>query len=148
MDRESSANGLAPADQRLTKWKSGREARRIALERECDQAMTAIYRDRLPAVVRDAVTTAMPTGTIYFVGPIGGPIKIGFASRLEFRLKDLRTMNALPLVVHATADGPPSLEREYHKRFAVHRLHGEWFTPHPDILAEIKRLNATPGPLA
>lgn len=80
-------------------------------------------------------------GTTYFVGPEGGPIKIGFASRLEYRLKDLRTMNAYPLVVHAKVFGPLTLERAYHARFAAHRLHGEWFAPHPDILAEIERLN-------
>lgn len=84
---------------------------------------------------------APSVGSIYFVGPEGGPIKIGFASRLEFRLKDLRTMNAFPLVVHAVAQGSPSLERAYHKRFAEHRLHGEWFSAHPEILAEIERLN-------
>lgn len=25
---------------------------------------------------------------------------------------------------------------------AAHRLHGEWFAPHPDILAEIDRLKS------
>lgn len=32
-------------------------------------------------------------------------------------------------------------ERDYHARFAAHRLRGEWFAPHPDILAEIEHLN-------
>jgi hypothetical protein len=85
---------------------------------------------------------APSVGSIYFVGPEGGPIKIGFASRLEFRLKDLRTMNAFPLIVHAVAQGSPRLERDYHKRFAEHRLHGEWFDPAPEILAEIDRINS------
>ena len=80
------------------------------------------------------------TGTIYFVGPEGGPIKIGFAGRLSFRLRDLQLANAYPLTVLASVDGPPSLERDYHRRFAEHRLHGEWFSPHPEILAEIERL--------
>lgn len=82
--------------------------------------------------------------TIYFIGPKGGPIKIGYAKRLDLRLKDLRSANAYPLEVHASIEGDPSLEREYHARFKEHRLHGEWFAPHPDILAEIERL-ATPG---
>ncbi len=30
-------------------------------------------------------------------------------------------------------------EQGYHGRFKAHRLHGEWFAPHPDILAEIAR---------
>jgi len=33
-----------------------------------------------------------------------------------------------------------AFERAYHRQFAAHRLHGEWFAPHPDILAEIDRL--------
>lgn len=35
-------------------------------------------------------------------------------------------------------------ERAYHAMFKAHRLHGEWFEPHPDILAEIARLTPTP----
>ena len=84
--------------------------------------------------------------TIYFVGPKGGPIKIGRAARLDFRLRDLRLANAFPLEVWASFDGPPSLEREYHKRFAHRRLHGEWFERCAEIEAEIDRLNATPLP--
>ena len=80
------------------------------------------------------------SGTIYFVGPKGGPIKIGFASRLEMRLKDLRTMNAYELIIHATVEGPPKMERDYHKQFSEYRLHGEWFEPASPILAEITRL--------
>ena len=38
------------------------------------------------------------------------------------------------------------VEKEYHPRFAEHRLHGEWFHPHPDILAEIDRLNRLAAP--
>ena len=81
--------------------------------------------------------------TIYFIGPECGPIKIGMASRLKFRLNDLRLMNPYPLLVHATVTGLPKLEREYHRRFAEHRLHGEWFAPHPDILAEIERIGGS-----
>jgi hypothetical protein len=82
--------------------------------------------------------------TIYFIGPEDGPIKIGWASRLKFRLRDLELANAFPLVVWATVEGPVKLEREYHKQFKAHRLHGEWFARHPDILAEIARLTPTP----
>jgi hypothetical protein len=80
------------------------------------------------------------TATIYFVGPKDGPIKIGYASRLAVRLKDLRLANAYPLEVWASVEGPPCLERQYHRRFASARLHGEWFTRTPEIEAEIARL--------
>ena len=78
--------------------------------------------------------------TIYFLGPTDGPIKIGWASRLQYRLRALELANAFPLHVWATVEAEITLEREYHKRFAAHRLHGEWFERHPDILAEIERL--------
>lgn len=80
--------------------------------------------------------------TIYFVGPQTGPIKIGFATRLDFRMRDLRKANAYPLHVWAQVEGPVKLEREYHKRFAAHRLHGEWFERCPAIESEIDRINA------
>lgn len=91
-----------------------------------------------PVVLRPRPETA----TIYFIGPDGGPIKIGWASNITTRLRDLRLANAFPLKLWASVGGPPSLERDYHKRFAAHRLHGEWFARHPDILAEIERLSA------
>ena len=96
------------------------------------------------APVRPTPTTA----TIYFIGPKDGPIKIGYASRLEFRLKELRHANAYPLEVWATIEGPPSLERDYHRRFASSRLHGEWFERTPALLAEITRLNTIAGEVA
>jgi len=78
--------------------------------------------------------------TIYFIGPFDGPIKIGYAKKLSLRLRNLRLASAFPLHVWATVEAEITLEREYHKRFAAHRLHGEWFERHPDILAEIDRL--------
>ena len=83
--------------------------------------------------------------TIYFLGPTDGPIKIGWASRLQYRLRSLELANAFPLHVWATVEAEITLEREYHKRFAEHRLHGEWFERHPDILAEIERLSTAPA---
>lgn len=79
--------------------------------------------------------------TIYFIGPDDGPIKIGWARNITTRVRDLRLANAYPLRIWASTQAAPALEREYHKRFAAHRLHGEWFDRHPDILAEIERLN-------
>lgn len=78
--------------------------------------------------------------TVYFIGPKDGPIKIGMASRLDFRIRDLRLMNAYPLEVWATVEAPASVEREYHRKFAEHRIHGEWFKRVPEIEAEIGQL--------
>lgn len=138
--RDSSANEAALSDQNLT---TDRERRAEALRAEMDMVMLEWSKRRESVEVRVCEGPALPMGTVYFVGPEGGPIKIGFARRLEYRLKDLRTMNAFPLIVHASVTGTERDERAYHKQFKAHRLHGEWFAPHPDILAEIARLQET-----
>ena len=98
---------------------------------------------------RHVLLRPTPTfSTIYFIGPEGGPIKIGYTANLTARLRSLRLANALPISLLASVEGPTRLEREYHRRFAAHRLHGEWFAPHPDILAEIDRLTTKDTPHA
>ena len=82
---------------------------------------------------------------VYFVGAGDGePIKIGRANNIKQRLSNIQNGNHRKMLVLASflADDPLNVEREYHARFADHRLHGEWFAPHPDILAEIARLTA------
>jgi len=81
-------------------------------------------------------------GVVYFIGGDAGPVKIGFAENAERRLIGLQTGNPAKLGILATTAGSEATEREYHARFAAHRLNGEWFDRHPDILAEIERLSA------
>lgn len=80
---------------------------------------------------------------IYFIGTSHGePVKIGRTSSVRKRLAAIQNGNHRRLHVLAsfkTAD-PLEAEAQYHSRFAEHRLHGEWFEPHADILAEITRL--------
>lgn len=76
---------------------------------------------------------------VYFIGGDHGAIKIGRSVNVEVRLRTIQTHSPVPLRILATIEGG-SRERLYHKIFAAHRLHGEWFAPHPDILAEIDRL--------
>lgn len=78
---------------------------------------------------------------VYFIGGELGPVKIGMASNVKRRLRDLQMASPIELAILATVEGPPLLEREYHKRFAAHRLHGEWFTRYPETEAEIALLN-------
>ncbi|CAB5222816.1 Meiotically up-regulated gene 113 [uncultured Caudovirales phage] len=81
---------------------------------------------------------------VYFIISEFGPIKIGATGDIDARLSTLRTMSPCGLTLAAVAEGGCRIERDYHIRFAEHRLHGEWFAPHPDILAEIARLGAKP----
>lgn len=83
---------------------------------------------------------------VYFVGASIGAIKIGTSRRLERRLSDLQRGSPVILGFLAITVGGKDTESEYHRLFATHRAHGEWFERHPDILAEIERLNALPNP--
>lgn len=78
---------------------------------------------------------------LYFIGSDEGPIKIGVSVDPTKRLKGIQTSYPYKLQILALIPDGGMMESEYHARFAAHRLHGEWFEPHPDILAEITRLN-------
>lgn len=78
--------------------------------------------------------------TVYFIEAETGLIKIGASHNPDQRIKELRAMSPVKLTILATVSGRIGDERAYHKQFAAHRSHGEWFHPHPDILAEITRL--------
>lgn len=78
---------------------------------------------------------------VYFIGMKDGPIKIGISGNIKSRLRALQTSNPIPLTLLATTDGGGLMEAEYHRRFAKHRLSGEWFQRCPEIEAEINRLN-------
>jgi hypothetical protein len=78
---------------------------------------------------------------VYFIGATDGPIKIGMAVDPLARMASLQTSHATRLCLYATTTGGRKQEAAYHRRFARHRLHGEWFDRHADIIAEIAELN-------
>lgn len=81
---------------------------------------------------------------VYFIGAgADGPVKIGLAVNPAARLSAVQVFNHERLVLLGTALGGRAQETAYHARFAAHRLHGEWFARHDDILAEIAHLNQT-----
>jgi hypothetical protein len=90
---------------------------------------------------RETVSNRKPVD-VYFIQAETGQIKIGVAEHVERRLNALRMCSPVPLKVLATTPGAQQEEFAYHRQFAAHRLHGEWFSPAPEILAEIDRLNA------
>lgn len=67
-------------------------------------------------------------------------VKIGRSNNPKRRLAVLQTSHPEPLTLAAQRDGGRELEAEYHKRFAEFRLSGEWFSPAPEIIAEIERI--------
>jgi len=87
-------------------------------------------------------------GYCYFMGGDEGPIKIGYSTQLAQRLSCIRNQNGLLRIrLLAKLTGGRERESYYHHKFKEHRFSGEWFERHPDILAEIDRLN-TPSTLA
>jgi len=92
----------------------------------------------------EAAASVVEYADLYFITSKGGPIKIGVSNNPAKRLKGLQTSNPYQLTLSAVIPGGALMEGEYHKRFAEHRLVGEWFNPAPGILAEIERLNQSP----
>jgi hypothetical protein len=85
---------------------------------------------------------------IYFIQRAsGGDIKIGITNDLQERLSSLQTAHSEPLVCLATMNGGAYEEGALHERFKEHRLAGEWFRPHWDILALVAMLRTVPVPL-
>jgi uncharacterized protein YozE (UPF0346 family) len=81
-------------------------------------------------------------GCVYFIrSEKTHAIKIGFtAGKIEDRLSALQTAHPYKLQVLATSTGNREYEKALHARFARLRLEGEWFEPHPDLLAFISVL--------
>lgn len=110
---------------------------------EDDVSFDFAYLNELAALEGDQIEAWAPKAKslVYFIQSECGPIKIGYASNIDRRFRDLMFASPSPLFIAATTLGGAILERAYHAQFAAHRLHGEWFTSHPDILAEIERLS-------
>ena len=88
------------------------------------------------------VSRVIASADLYIIRSAAGPIKIGVSQSPAKRLKQLQTAHPYKLEIACIVPGGARLEISYHERFAAHRLEGEWFAPHPAILAEIDRLNS------
>lgn len=81
---------------------------------------------------------------VYFIGSTSGPVKIGYSCDPQSRLADLQTAHWDKLEIIVAVKGGPQLERHYHAMLVEHRMLGEWFARHPDVLDLISTLSNTP----
>jgi hypothetical protein len=109
-----------------------REAKRLEHE-----ALSAQYRAEAEVRRRERARR-----WVYFIqAETGGPIKIGISRDVERRRAELQRQERQPLRVLAFMEGTIKDEAAMHQRFATHRLHGEWFSPAPEVLSCIAALN-------
>ena len=100
-------------------------------------------RQDIQSAMDENAKRARRKAAVYFIQSGSGPIKIGIAVDVEKRRRSLQTAHPFPLTLLATCGGGKTQESAYHERFAEFRQEGEWFSPHPDILAEIAHLNTS-----
>jgi hypothetical protein len=116
--------------------------RRRGIDRQMPELGTAEFHTlygSLLAGIAPPTKKVDPKNCVYFITD-GHAIKIGFASCPQERIRTHQTSQPRRLRLMATAKGDHGLERLYHKRFAAHRIRGEWFELHDDILDEVARL--------
>jgi hypothetical protein len=86
-------------------------------------------------VVEDARRSARPKrkpspaqqdGYVYFVR-IGASVKIGFATDVSGRMRNIQTASPDPIHLIKVVRGTREIERGFHQRFARYQMTGEWF---------------------
>lgn len=100
-----------------------------------------LERERQDIAEMDAMRPAY--GLCYFIGCAEGLVKIGYSRNVAQRLNWLQSSSLYRLDLLTTANGGREREKFYHRKFAKHRIDGEWFRRCPEIEAEIERLQPT-----
>lgn len=86
---------------------------------------------------------AEPHGpVVYFLEAVGlDRVKVGWSSKPHARIGELRTLIPCEVRLLKAVPGGQDEETELHRRFALHRTHGEWFRLSP-IREAIEALEA------
>jgi len=86
----------------------------------------------------ETVASLRQRSMVYFI-QVGcdGPIKIGRSISPLTRLATLQTGHSQILRLLVTTPGGDELEHALHEKLGLHRIRGEWFAPHADVLAQI-----------
>ena len=73
-----------------------------------------------------------------------GPVKIGFSTNPVKRVASLKTSCPAGVKPLGVMEGTLADEAALFRRLAEHRLHGEWFKPHREVLEVVKNMDAFP----
>lgn len=89
----------------------------------------------------NAVPFKVPSYVYFIQAGHGGPIKIGFSSTsVERRIIGNQVGCPQKIELLGVIEGDVSLEARFHKAFRSCALRGEWFNPHPHIMAFIAKI--------
>jgi hypothetical protein len=80
----------------------------------------------------------LKAGKVYFIR-CRHAIKIGFSLMPDLRIVELQTGSPHDLKLLGWVAGNTDTERSLHDQFEEHKIRGEWFRAHPDLLDFIKR---------
>jgi len=112
-------------------WKKKKEeerAKQIQIELRKKQTLKMQDKKRFP-------------GFIYFIqGESGGPIKIGYTTDVQSRIRTLQTGYPDTLKLLLAIPGNFNNEQTLHFELKEYRVQGEWFKPVPVVLDKIKQL--------
>jgi hypothetical protein len=84
----------------------------------------------------------MPNQVYFLRNTRTGEIKIGQTRRLHKRKAVLEREEGCKLELLGLIEAP-LLERDLHQRFAQFHTRGEWFKPHPELLAYIRAYSSS-----
>jgi hypothetical protein len=79
-------------------------------------------------------------GFVYFLRASTGDIKIGYTTDVPRRVSELQRASPLSLTLLNYRPGTRADEAHFHSVFSRQRLHGEWFSPSPTLLANAWRI--------
>lgn len=68
----------------------------------------------------------------------GGPVKIGFSRAVEKRVAAIQLASPYQITLLASAVVARCEEKRLHHVLGRHWLRGEWFTPHPEVMAAME----------
>lgn len=139
---------IAEVGDNILKEASGREAQvslrvaQILAWMESEYVKTRVFAhfgEVIDVPYRAPRPLRSPLDSVYYVQRTDGLIKIGYTSQLRNRMSALRAEFG-PLTQLAVHAGGYKAEQSMHRKFAAHRVRGEWFRPSADLLAHIARI--------